>query len=138
MIQRTQDIGNLKQQEDSKPMVQQHNIGIQQEKREDRLTHQVLHAEKKENAEIVKKYNVKAYPTYLYIKPDGTIFFKAVGKMNAENFINKSKQALNEMKSSKSISRWEKDPLATTYPTQTSSVPPSFWKGGGFTPALMR
>lgn len=49
MIQRTQDIGNLKQQEDSKPMVQQHNIGIQQEKREDRLTHQVLHAEKKEN-----------------------------------------------------------------------------------------
>src|SRR5690554_294365 len=68
-----------------------------------------VNAEKKENAEIVKKYNVKACPTYLYIKPDGTIFFKAVGKMNAENFINKSKQALNEMKSSKSISRWEKE-----------------------------
>lgn len=49
MIQRTQDIGNLKQQEDSKPMVQQHNITIQQERQEDRLTHQVQQPEEKEN-----------------------------------------------------------------------------------------
>lgn len=49
MIQRTQDIGNLKQQEDSKPMVQQHNIAIQQERQEDRLTHQVRQTEEKEN-----------------------------------------------------------------------------------------
>ncbi len=49
MIQRTQDIGNLKQQEDNKPMVQQHNIGIQQERQEDRLTHQVQQPEQKEN-----------------------------------------------------------------------------------------
>lgn len=49
MIQRTQDIGNLKQQEDNKPIVQQQNIGIQQERQEDRLTHQVQHTEEKEN-----------------------------------------------------------------------------------------
>lgn len=49
MIQRTQDIGNLKQQEDSKPLVQQHNIEIQQEKQAERLTHQVIETEKKEN-----------------------------------------------------------------------------------------
>lgn len=49
MIQRTQDIGNLKQQEDNKPTVQQHNIEIQKEKQADRLTHQVIETEEKEN-----------------------------------------------------------------------------------------
>ena len=49
MIQRTQDVGNLKQQEDNKPAVQQHNIEIQKEKQADRLTHQVIEAEEKEN-----------------------------------------------------------------------------------------
>lgn len=49
MIQRTQDVGNLKQQEDSKPIVQQHNIEIQQQKQEDKLTHQVQQTEEKEN-----------------------------------------------------------------------------------------
>ncbi|MFR4352153.1 MAG: hypothetical protein ACLT3H_10860 [Roseburia sp.] len=49
MIQRTQDVGNLKQQEDNKPAVQQHNIEIRQEKQEERLLHQVQHSEQKEN-----------------------------------------------------------------------------------------
>ena len=34
MIQRTQDVGNLKQNEDSRPAVQQQNIEIKQEKQE--------------------------------------------------------------------------------------------------------
>lgn len=49
MVQRTQDIGNIKQQEDNKPVVQQHNIEIQQQKQEDRLTHQVQQPDQKEN-----------------------------------------------------------------------------------------
>lgn len=49
MIQRTQDVGNLKQQEDSKPIVQQHNIEIQQKKQEDHLLHQVQQSHEKEN-----------------------------------------------------------------------------------------
>ena len=49
MIQRTQDVGNLKQQEDNKPLVQQQNIEIQQQKHEDQLMHQVLEPEQKEN-----------------------------------------------------------------------------------------
>ena len=49
MIQRTQDFGNIKQQEDNKPMIQQHNIEVQQQKQEDHLTHQVQHSEEKEN-----------------------------------------------------------------------------------------
>lgn len=49
VIQRTQDVGNLKQQEDNKPTVQQQNIEIRQEKQEDRLTHQVQQSKEKEN-----------------------------------------------------------------------------------------
>lgn len=49
MIQRTQDVSNLKQQEDNKPVIQQQNIEIQQEKQEDRLMHQVQEADQKEN-----------------------------------------------------------------------------------------
>lgn len=32
MIQRTQDVGNLKQQEDNRPIVEQQNIQIEQQK----------------------------------------------------------------------------------------------------------
>ena len=49
MIQRTQDIGNIKQQEDNKPVVQQQNISIQHEKKEDQLAHKVQQADQKEN-----------------------------------------------------------------------------------------
>ena len=49
MIQRTQDVGNIKQHEDNRPTVQQQNIGIQQERQEDRLTHQVQQPNQKEN-----------------------------------------------------------------------------------------
>ena len=41
MIQRTQDVGNLKQQEDNRPIVEQQNIQIEQQKHEDQLTHRV-------------------------------------------------------------------------------------------------
>lgn len=49
MIQRTQDVGNLKQQEDNKPIVQQYNIETRQKKQEDQLIHQVQQSQKKEN-----------------------------------------------------------------------------------------
>ena len=49
VIQRSQDVGNIKHQEDSKPTIQQQNIGIQQERQEDQLTHQVQQPEQKEN-----------------------------------------------------------------------------------------
>lgn len=49
MIQRTQDVGNLKQNEDSKPIVQQQNIEIKQEKQEDSRAHKVQDTEEKEN-----------------------------------------------------------------------------------------
>lgn len=50
MIQRTQDVGNIKQAEDNKPVAEQHNIQVHQQKQEDQLTHQVQQSEEKENA----------------------------------------------------------------------------------------
>lgn len=49
MIQSTQDVSNYKQQEDNRPVVQQHNIEVQQQKDEDHLTHQVQQSQEKEN-----------------------------------------------------------------------------------------
>lgn len=49
MIQRTQDIGQLKQHEDNKPVIQQHSIEIQQERKEEQLTKRVNDPEQKEN-----------------------------------------------------------------------------------------
>ncbi len=57
MIQRTQDVGNIKQQEDSKPAVQQQNIEISQEKQEESLAHKVQNTEEKENFEF--RYDAK-------------------------------------------------------------------------------
>lgn len=57
MIQRTQDIGNMKQHEDNKPVVQQHNIEVNQEKHEESLAHKVQDTEEKENFEF--RYDAK-------------------------------------------------------------------------------
>lgn len=42
MIQRTDDVGTIKQQQDNRPMVEQHNLQSVIVKREDDLRHQVL------------------------------------------------------------------------------------------------
>lgn len=49
MIQRTNDIGIIKQNEDNKPVLEQQNIQFQQVKQEHALTHKVAKAEEKEN-----------------------------------------------------------------------------------------
>lgn len=49
MIQTTQDISNMKQSQDNKPLVQQYNIEVGQQKQEDNLSHKVQEPEQKEN-----------------------------------------------------------------------------------------
>lgn len=49
MIQRTQDVGNMKQAEDNKPVVEQHNIQVHQQKQEEQLAHKVQDTQEKEN-----------------------------------------------------------------------------------------
>lgn len=49
MIQRTNDVGGIKQQEENKPVMEQHSIQTQQAKQEHALMHKVAKSEKKEN-----------------------------------------------------------------------------------------
>ena len=57
MIPRTQDIGVIKHQEDSKPMIEQQNIQSQIKTQETRLLKQVNHADDTEQHE--KRYDAK-------------------------------------------------------------------------------
>ncbi|MBO5372510.1 MAG: hypothetical protein J6A75_07300 [Lachnospiraceae bacterium] len=57
VIQRTQDIGMIKQQEESKPLVEQHNIQAQLKTQEHRQLKQVQHAEDAKNQE--ERYDAK-------------------------------------------------------------------------------
>jgi len=68
-----------------------------------------IDAEKGEGIEVAKKYEVKAYPTYLFIKADGTLFFRALGSMPAKEFIVVSKNALSELNDPKTLLVWEKE-----------------------------
>jgi len=68
-----------------------------------------LDAEKGEGIEVAKKYEVRAYPTYLFIKADGTLFFRSLGSMEAKAFLEVSNTALSEFKDPKSLSDWEKE-----------------------------
>ena len=49
MIQRTQDIGNIKHAEDSRPVADQYNIEVRQEKQESDLSHKVQDPREKGN-----------------------------------------------------------------------------------------
>lgn len=90
MIQRTQDVGNLKQQEDNRPVAQQHNIEVHQKQQEDHLLHQVQQSEEKENEGY--RYDAKEKGSNHYDgnpkkkkeqkkepKSDGKVFLKSQG-----------------------------------------------------------
>jgi hypothetical protein len=51
IIQRTDDIGTIKQQEDNKPLVDQQNIQTQVEQKEDAAQHQVISKDDSPQAE---------------------------------------------------------------------------------------
>lgn len=51
MIQRTDDVGVLKHQEDAKPQVDQQNIQSQMVKKEDEVRHQVIESNRNEELE---------------------------------------------------------------------------------------
>jgi thioredoxin-related protein len=64
-----------------------------------------LDTTKNDNAEVVRwyadahdimvRYNVRVFPTYLFISPDGKLLHRAVGSSDATTFIAKGKKALD-------------------------------------------
>ena len=57
MIQRANDVGTIKQNEDARPNLEQHSIQTQQVKQEYELTHKVIRPNQKENEQ--KRYDAK-------------------------------------------------------------------------------
>lgn len=68
-----------------------------------------INAEEGEGIEIAKKYGVTAFPTYLYLNPEGILFFRGLGYMVASRFIAQSQTALPEMLDKKSIDDWKNE-----------------------------
>jgi thioredoxin-related protein len=68
-------------------------------------------AEKGEGIDIARKYEVKAFPTYLFVKSDGTLFYTAIGSREAKMFIVVANNALTELKDPKTIAVWDKEYL---------------------------
>lgn len=66
-----------------------------------------LDAEKGEGPELSKKYAVRGYPTYLFLRADGTVFYRFIGSCAAEQFLKLSQKALDEFKDPKTLADWE-------------------------------
>ena len=86
MIQRTQDVSTLKQNEDNKPMLQQQNIQTQFSKETIHHLKQVNHADDTENQQ--KRYDAKEKGRNEYVnqqkkkkekKKDGKVIVKSQG-----------------------------------------------------------
>lgn len=62
-----------------------------------------------ENRDIAKQYDVRTIPTFLFIRPDGSIFYKTIGYRNTKDFIEESEKALAVINDPKPINVWEKE-----------------------------
>ena len=52
--------------------------------------------EKGEGIDIAKKYNIKAYPTFLILDPDGKVVGRVVGGGKLEDFTAKVEKAIKK------------------------------------------
>jgi uncharacterized protein YyaL (SSP411 family) len=52
--------------------------------------------EKGEGIELAKKYGVTGYPTFVFLKPDGSVAFQTSGFYNSEKFLEIGKNAFNK------------------------------------------
>lgn len=55
-----------------------------------------IDAEKGEGFEIARNYNIRAYPTYLFVDGNGTLFYTVTSYMPPTQFIQQAIMALNE------------------------------------------
>ncbi len=68
-----------------------------------------IDAEKGEGVKIAKQYEVNSYPTYLFVKADGTLIMKGIGSMPTEKFIELSQTVKDELSNPKSLAVWEEE-----------------------------
>lgn len=68
-----------------------------------------IDAEKGEGILLAKKYDVKFYPTYLFINPDETLIMKAIGSMPANEFIALTDKVKAELSDTKTLTDWNNE-----------------------------
>lgn len=71
MIQRTDDVGILKHQQDSRPAVEQQNLQTQMVKREDVLRHQVVNPENSAKTDTHADAREKGKNSYFFREKSG-------------------------------------------------------------------
>ena len=76
-----------------------------------------LDAEAGEGVTVAKQYNVRGYPTYLFVRSDGTVFYRFMGSTAAENFLRMTQTALDEFKDPKTLAVWDSE-----YPTHQTDT----------------
>ena len=68
-----------------------------------------IDAEKGEGIAIAKKFDVRAFPTYLFVNGDGELVYRVVGYMEANPFLEEAKIAIREKNDAKPLVQWEKE-----------------------------
>jgi thiol-disulfide isomerase/thioredoxin len=68
-----------------------------------------IDAEKGEGIVLAKKYDVKFYPTYLFINPDESLIMKAIGSMPADEFIALTDKVKAELSDTKTLADWNNE-----------------------------
>lgn len=79
-----------------------------------------LDAEKGEGPALSEKYTVKGYPTYLFLRADGTVFYRFMGSCAAEQFLRITQSAIDEFKDPKTIADWDAE--FATHSTDTAFI----------------
>lgn len=65
-------------------------------------------AEQQEGEIVQKRYDVNAYPTFLFLEPSGQLIYKHIGMATAEDMIRMAHQ-VQEERNAQSIADWEND-----------------------------
>ncbi len=68
-----------------------------------------IDAEKGEGIQIAQKFEVHAFPTYLFVNGDGELVYRVVGYMKADPFLEEAKIAIREKNDPKPLVQWEKE-----------------------------
>lgn len=67
-----------------------------------------LDAEKGEGPEIAKRFNIQAYPTFLFLNSSGYLIYKVEGEREADKFISIAERALKENNNENNLGNLEK------------------------------
>ena len=63
--------------------------------------------ESTDGALIKNKYDIRYFPTFLFVREDGTLFYKKVGTLDLNSFINLSVFAMKEFNDHNTIQKWD-------------------------------